>query len=97
VRTLLIPLILSLAILGIFMIGCESISDPEPVYYALFLTGETSGLVKLSGDITKEMCKEDPGWEALSFRNLGQCIRYVETGKDSIPSDNGMTVIDIDW
>ena len=92
----LIPLIFSLAILGLFLIGCESISDPEPVSDVLFPTGETSGLGKLSGDITKEMCKEDPGWEALGFRNLGQCVRYVMTGKDSRPSDNGMTVIDID-
>ena len=79
----LIPLILSLAILGLFLIGCESISDPEPVSDALFPTGETSGLGKLSGDITKEMCKDDPGWESLGFRNLGKCVRYAQTGEDS--------------
>jgi hypothetical protein len=87
----LIPLIFSLAILGIFLIGCESISDPKPVSDALFSTDEISGVGTLSGGITKEMCKVDPGWEALGFRNLGQCVRYVETGKDSRP---GVTDID---
>ncbi len=29
-----------------------------------------------------EDCK-DGGWEAFGFRNQGQCIRYVNTGKDS--------------
>jgi len=79
----LIPLIFSLAILGLFLIGCESISDPETVSDALFPTGETSGLGKLSDGITKEMCMDVPGWEALGFRNQGQCVRYVETGNDS--------------
>jgi hypothetical protein len=31
---------------------------------------------------TKNDCK-DGGWEAYGFRNQGQCIRYVNTGKDS--------------
>jgi hypothetical protein len=25
----------------------------------------------------------DGGWQAFGFRNQGQCIRFVETGKDS--------------
>jgi uncharacterized protein (TIGR02145 family) len=92
----LIPLIFSLAILGLFLIGCESIGDPEPVSDSLFSTNGISGVGTLSGGITKEMCKVDPGWKALGFRNLGQCVRYVETGKDSRPPDNSITVIDID-
>ena len=32
--------------------------------------------------LTKDMCK-DGGWEALGFRNQGQCIRFVNTGQDS--------------
>lgn len=92
----LIPLILSLAITGLFLYGCESISDSDPAPDALLSTGEISGVGTLSGGITKEMCMEDPGWEALGFRNLGQCVRYVETGKDSRPPDNGNTVSDID-
>jgi hypothetical protein len=79
----LIPLIFSLVILGIFLIGCESISDPEPVSDALFSTGETLNIGTLYGGITKEMCKDDPGWEALGFRNQGQCVHYAQTGKDS--------------
>lgn len=31
---------------------------------------------------TKDDCKKG-GWESYSFRNQGQCVRYVETGKDS--------------
>lgn len=32
--------------------------------------------------ITKEMCKED-GYADFGFRNQGQCIRFVNTGRDS--------------
>lgn len=31
---------------------------------------------------TRDECK-DGGWETFGFRNQGQCIRYVNTGKDS--------------
>lgn len=31
---------------------------------------------------TKDDCKND-GWQDYGFRNQGQCIRFVETGKDS--------------
>ena len=30
----------------------------------------------------KDECKNG-GWEAFGFRNQGQCIRFVNTGKDS--------------
>jgi hypothetical protein len=33
-------------------------------------------------EMTKDDCKKGQ-WEALGFQNQGQCIRYVETGKDS--------------
>ena len=92
----IISVIFSLAILGLFLIGCESISDSEPVSDALYSTGEISGAGTLSGEITQEMCKKDPGWKALGFRNLGQCIRFVAAGKDSRPPDNDITVMDID-
>jgi hypothetical protein len=29
----------------------------------------------------KDMCKND--WQTMGFKNQGQCVRYVETGKDS--------------
>jgi hypothetical protein len=32
--------------------------------------------------VSKEDCR-DGGWQAQGFANQGQCIRYVETGKDS--------------
>ena len=31
---------------------------------------------------TKDDCKNG-GWEQFGFRNQGQCVRFVETGKDS--------------
>jgi len=31
---------------------------------------------------TKDECKKG-GWESFGFRNQGQCVRFVETGKDS--------------
>ncbi len=34
------------------------------------------------GPQTKQDCMNG-GWEALGFRNQGQCVRMVETGKDS--------------
>ena len=44
-----------------------------------------SGMIMkfLSGDPqTKDDCKNG-GWEQYGFRNQGQCVRFVETGKDS--------------
>jgi hypothetical protein len=32
--------------------------------------------------ISKEQCKAG-GWEALGFENQGQCVRFVDAGKDS--------------
>lgn len=34
----------------------------------------------------KDQCR-DGAWRDLGFRNLGQCVRFVETGKDSRDSD----------
>lgn len=31
---------------------------------------------------TKDECKHG-GWEMFGFRNQGQCVRFIETGKDS--------------
>jgi hypothetical protein len=45
--------------------------------------GFSSHLFELtSGPVSKDDCK-DGGWERFGFRNQGQCVRYVETGKDS--------------
>jgi hypothetical protein len=33
-------------------------------------------------DFTKDQCKKN-GWKKLGFKNQGQCIRFVNTGKDS--------------
>lgn len=34
------------------------------------------------GPVTKDDCKNG-GWALFGFRNQGQCVRFVETGKDS--------------
>jgi uncharacterized protein (TIGR02145 family) len=34
---------------------------------------------------TVEMCKKG-GWEALGFRNQGQCVRHARTGKGDMPA-----------
>lgn len=33
-------------------------------------------------DPSKDQCKNG-GWVLFGFKNQGQCVRYVETGKDS--------------
>jgi len=34
----------------------------------------------------KDQCK-DGQWQAMGFKNQGQCVRYVETGMDSRVGD----------
>lgn len=36
----------------------------------------------LKGPQTKDDCKNG-GWEQYGFKNQGQCVRFIETGKDS--------------
>ena len=38
--------------------------------------------VNFNNPNSKDQCKVG-GWEAFGFKNQGQCVRYVETGKDS--------------
>jgi hypothetical protein len=40
------------------------------------------GLLGPEDPTTKEECMKG-GWEAFGFKNQGQCVRFVETGKDS--------------
>ena len=43
----------------------------------------TATLTELyAGPQAKEDCK-DNGWAQFGFKNQGQCVRYIETGKDS--------------
>jgi hypothetical protein len=37
---------------------------------------------ELVNPTSKDQCKKD-GWRAFGFKNQGQCIRFVNTGKDS--------------
>lgn len=47
------------------------------VYWSNFATG-----VPMVSPVAKDECKKS-GWQAFGFSNQGQCVRYVETGKDS--------------
>ena len=38
--------------------------------------------IPAAGPVTKDDCKKG-GWEEFGFRNQGQCVRFIETGKDS--------------
>jgi hypothetical protein len=58
------------------------------IFFGNSVLGTTfSNLVVSSGSgssdpTTKDECKKS-GWEQYGFRNQGQCVRFVETGKDS--------------
>lgn len=47
-----------------------------------FQAGTDNVFILILDPATKDECK-DGGWEAFGFRNQGQCVRFVETGKDS--------------
>jgi len=40
------------------------------------------GTITLANPTTKEECKKG-GWEQFGFKNQGQCVRFIETRKDS--------------
>ena len=39
-------------------------------------------IIDVLDPVTKDDCK-DGGWEQYGFKNQGQCVRFIETGKDS--------------
>jgi len=41
--------------------------------------------VTLLGPASKDQCKDDQ-WRLFGFENQGQCVRFIETGKDSRPA-----------
>lgn len=45
-------------------------------------TNRLSGTFTVDLPLAKDECKIG-GWEAFGFKNQGQCVRYIETGKDS--------------
>jgi len=47
-----------------------------------FLVDKVVGTASSDDPTNKNLCKEG-GWQAFGFRNQGQCIRFVNTGKDS--------------
>lgn len=61
---------------GNFGCGAGAYScNPAGVVFGGSLSFQTS-------PVTKDDCK-DGGWETFGFSNQGQCVRFVETGKDS--------------
>ena len=66
--------------------GLENADGTE----AAFVPGRVAANFSLSNDAiqfstgptTKDDCKGG-GWEQYGFRNQGQCVRFIETGKDS--------------
>ena len=61
----------------------ESDVDPDAYYVVVALDG-TDGLGAtplLAWPASKDQCM-DGGWEEYGFSNQGQCIRFVNTGKD---------------
>jgi surface protein len=53
--------------------GCERESPSEPI-----LEDPVASM-----SLTRDQCRTDPGWQALGYTNLGQCLRYVQTGQDT--------------
>ncbi|MWG35636.1 hypothetical protein [Halomarina oriensis] len=72
------------------VVATETLAAAELVEVRLALGGErdwdfdwTPFAVDCDAE-TKADCKNG-GWETFGFRNQGQCLRYVNTGKDSRP------------
>jgi len=90
----LIQLFLGLAVIGLVISGCDSIVDQEPGSDIPQTRVNPAKAVEPSTVLTMDMCRVYPGWKALGYKNLGQCIRYVRTGTGSPPT--GLTVTDVD-
>lgn len=58
-----------------------SVDDVES-QYEIEESGTARAYFLIPGPETKDDCKE-AGWEDFGFKNQGQCIRFVNTGKDS--------------
>jgi hypothetical protein len=86
----IIQLLLGTVIIGFLLFGCDSIIDQEPVD-EMALNADNTFVAASVLDLTMDMCRNDPGWKALGYKNLGQCLRYTQSGTGSAP-----TVTDID-
>ena len=87
----LISFLLVLVLTGLFISGCDSSINQGPESDATLSKVDLKKQRLNPPSITKEMCKLRPGWKALGYKNLGQCIQYAETGIGRSP-----TVRDID-
>jgi surface protein len=73
-RTMLLLLVSALAVAG-----CDSQSPTEVSTGDVAFQATVSAMTP-AHVITQDMCMKG-GWEALGFRNQGQCVSYVQTGK----------------
>jgi surface protein len=65
--------LLTLLAAAVVAAGCERESLSEPI-----LEGPVASM-----SLTRDQCRTDPGWQALGYTNLGQCMRFVQTGQDT--------------
>jgi uncharacterized protein (TIGR02145 family) len=84
----IVVLQLLLAAICLLLSGCESIVDQDRS------DGIFHSNLSPSNTVTVDMCKNDPGWQALGYNNLGQCLRYIQSGTGVPPT--GPTVSDLD-
>jgi probable HAF family extracellular repeat protein len=65
------------------IVGFSSLAGDAVVHATMWIIGPSVP----PSPTTKAECKKG-GWEAFGFRNQGQCIRLVESGKDSRNGQN---------
>jgi hypothetical protein len=85
-----VQLLLGTVIIGLFIFDCDSIIDQEHID-EIVQKADAAFVAASVSDLTMDVCKNDPGWKALGYKNLGQCLRYTQSGTGSPP-----TVTDID-
>jgi surface protein len=74
-RPMLILLATAVAVAGCDNQSPTGLSSGDPAAFQATVSAMTPATV-----ITQTMCMRD-GWQALGFKNQGQCVSYVQTGK----------------
>jgi hypothetical protein len=65
----IIQLLLGTIFIGLLLFGCDSIIDQEPVDEIVQKADAAVDAASIS-ELTMDMCKNDPGWKALGYKNL---------------------------